>query len=248
MKVAVVGCLHGELHTLYRVIQYIEQTQGFKIDLVLCCGDFQAVRDAKDLRFMTVPPKYLRLGDFPDYYEGRATAPVPTIFVGGNHEASAHLWELFNGGWVAHNIWYLGHAGVVNYGGLRIAGWSGIYKAHEFQHGFVPVTEESCDEANMYAAYHVREYHEFLLSQISHPVDVFLSHDWPRGAVECGNKAVLCRKKHWGPADLETVTNVPMRNVLDRLKPTYWFAAHHHIKHAAVFKVKYIYIYTPSYT
>ena len=28
------------------------------------------------------------------YYTGEAVAPYPTIFVGGNHEASNHLWEV----------------------------------------------------------------------------------------------------------------------------------------------------------
>jgi len=31
-----------------------------------------------------------------------------TIFIGGNHEASNYLQELPYGGWVAHNIYYLG--------------------------------------------------------------------------------------------------------------------------------------------
>lgn len=28
------------------------------------------------------------------YYSGEKVAPVMTLFVGGNHEASNHLWEL----------------------------------------------------------------------------------------------------------------------------------------------------------
>ena len=52
--------------------------------------------------------------------------------VGGNHEASNHLWELYYGGWVAPNIYYLGHAGVVNFGGLRIGGLSGIFMEHNY--------------------------------------------------------------------------------------------------------------------
>ena len=28
------------------------------------------------------------------YYTGEAVAPYPTIFVGGNHEASNYLWEV----------------------------------------------------------------------------------------------------------------------------------------------------------
>lgn len=42
------------------------------------------------------------------YYSGEKKAPVLTIFIGGNHEASNHLQELPYGGWVAPNIYFLG--------------------------------------------------------------------------------------------------------------------------------------------
>jgi hypothetical protein len=52
--------------------------------------------------------------------------------VGGNHEAANHLWELYHGGWAAPRIWFLGYAGVVRFGGLRIGGLSGIYKEQHY--------------------------------------------------------------------------------------------------------------------
>ena len=45
------------------------------------------------------------------YYSGEKVAPVLTIFIGGNHEASNYLQELPYGGWAAPNISYLGYAG-----------------------------------------------------------------------------------------------------------------------------------------
>lgn len=49
----------------------------------------------------------------------------------------------FFGGWVAKNIFYLGHSGVIRVGPpgcglaqtLRIAGLSGIYKGYDFHRG-----------------------------------------------------------------------------------------------------------------
>jgi lariat debranching enzyme len=55
-------------------------------------------------------------------------APVLTLFIGGNHEATNHLHELYYGGWAAPNIYFLGYSGVVTFRGLRIAGVSGIFK------------------------------------------------------------------------------------------------------------------------
>lgn len=42
------------------------------------------------------------------YYKGEKEAPILTIFVGGNHEASNYLQELPYGGWVAPNIYFMG--------------------------------------------------------------------------------------------------------------------------------------------
>ena len=87
------------------------------------------------MKNLACPDKYRKVGEFHQYYSGLKRAPIPTIFIGGNHEASNYLWELYHGGWVAENIYFLGFAGVVNFGGLRIGGISGIYKSHHYDMG-----------------------------------------------------------------------------------------------------------------
>ncbi len=47
----------------------------------------------------------------------------------------------------------------------------------------------------MRSAYHIRELDVYRLLQMHRPLDVFLSHDWPRGIAHHGNKAQLFRAK-----------------------------------------------------
>lgn len=41
LNIAVVGCSHGELNTIYHALAQQEEDLDLKIDLLLCCGDFQ---------------------------------------------------------------------------------------------------------------------------------------------------------------------------------------------------------------
>ncbi|EDW76710.1 uncharacterized protein Dwil_GK19869 [Drosophila willistoni] len=234
MKIAIEGCAHGELERIYNTIEGIENEQKIKIDLLLCCGDFQSTRNLKDLQTMAVPKKYLDICTFYKYYSGELVAPVLTIFIGGNHEASNYLQELPYGGWVAPNIYYLGYAGVVQVNGLRIAGISGIYKGHDFlrgHHEFPPYTESTCR-----SVYHVRQLEVFRLKQLSGKVDIFMSHDWPTGIYEYGNKEHLLKRKPFFADDMETgkLGSVPLEELLKAVRPEYWFAAHLHCKFAAL--------------
>lgn len=67
MKIAVEGCAHGELETIYNTIAHVEQVQNIKVDLLICCGDFQAVRNLDDLECMAVPRKYRNICSFYKY-------------------------------------------------------------------------------------------------------------------------------------------------------------------------------------
>ncbi|KAJ8668130.1 hypothetical protein QAD02_009793 [Eretmocerus hayati] len=234
MRIAVEGCAHGELEIIYETIRESEKVDGKKVDLLLCCGDFQATRNLSDLKCMAVPDKYKEMGTFYKYYSGEKVAPVLTIFVGGNHEASNHLQELAYGGWVAPNIYYLGYAGVVNVAGVRIAGLSGIFKGHDLRKGhyeFPPYSGES-----IRSAYHIRNLEIFRLKQLTGNIDVFMSHDWPCGITNYGNIKALLKKKPFFKNDIDSnnLGSPPAMELLKHHYPSHWFAAHLHCKFSAL--------------
>jgi hypothetical protein len=41
VQIAVEGCMHGELDKVYDTMRRLEEAEGIKIDLLICCGDFQ---------------------------------------------------------------------------------------------------------------------------------------------------------------------------------------------------------------
>ncbi len=257
VRIAVEGCSHGELEAIYDRLLDHKRTSGNPVDLLICCGDFQSIRNPSDFNSTSIPPKYQKLGDFCKYYSGERVAPVLTIFIGGNHEASQPLRELYYGGWVAPNIYYLGACGVVNYRGLRIGGISGIWKSWDYKMGHYETNP--LDQRSVKSIYHVRnvdverakllgkplgnKHHGDMtgpttaLEPPKQPIDVFVSHDWPLGIEQHGNLRYLLRKKPYFREEIERndLGSPPNREILDVLKPKYWFSAHLHVGfHATV--------------
>ncbi|KAG9964992.1 DBR1-domain-containing protein, partial [Aureobasidium melanogenum] len=235
IRIAVEGCGHGTLHAIYASIERACAVKGWPgVDLLIIGGDFQSVRNAHDLQCVSMPAKYREMHDFHEYYSGARKAPYLTIFVGGNHEAANYLFELYYGGWVAPNIYYMGAANVLKLGPLRIAGMSGIWKGFDYKkqhHERLPY-----NEGDVKSIYHVRELDVRKLLQIRTQVDVGISHDWPRGVEWKGDWKKLFRQKAHLEEDARNgqLGSVAATYVMDRLRPPYWFSAHLHCKYAAV--------------
>ena len=229
-NIAVEGCLHGQLDEVYKTIA----ESGAQVDLLLICGDFQSLREYNDLNSCSIPKKYQSMGTFSKYVTGESIAPVLTIFIGGNHEASNVLHSLYYGGYVAPNIYYLGFGGVIQVKGLRIAGISGIYNKYNYNFGHdesFPYDESSCR-----SIYHTRSLEIHRLSRLTGDIDIFLSHDWPQGIWDHGDKKQLLKHKPFLRDEIEKneFGNPPLMQLLNTLKPHYWFAAHMHTKFPAL--------------
>ncbi|XGW21121.1 hypothetical protein V3C99_004237 [Haemonchus contortus] len=243
LRIAIAGCAHGEMDKIYEVLAEIEKERGYKFDLLICCGDYQAVRNYGDLHHMHVSEKYRSLQTFYKYYSGEKEAPILTIFVGGNHEASGYLSELPNGGWVAPKIYYMGFANVIRFAGLRIAGLSGIYNAKEFNRGHYERPPYS-DRSEVISSYHVRNIDVWRLKHLkpadddytSNPIDIMVTHDWPAGIVDYGDKQLLLRTKPFFHHDIEhgNLGNPSTMQILYETRPRYWLSAHLHVAFAAL--------------
>lgn len=168
------------------------------------------------------------------YYSGEKLAPILTIVIGGNHEASNYLQELPFGGWLAPNIFYLGYAGVMNYKGLRIAGISGIFDKKDFFRGHyesIPYNPKT-----LRTVYHYRQQEIFRLQQLVTKIDIMMSHDWPTDVHEFGNASKLFEQKpHFRDQCRDNkLGSPPLFELMKLLRPHYWFSAHLHCKFAAV--------------
>jgi len=236
LKVAVVGCCHGKLDDIYNSIRLVEENQKQKVDLLLICGDFQAIRTIHDLNSMSVPNKYKELGSFYKYFNGTSVAPVLTIFIGGNHEASNYSLDLPFGGWAAPNIYYMGFANILQFGGLRIGGLSGIFKDDDYRIGHYE--QLPFNERSMRSVYHMRQIEVFKMLQVNSHLDIILSHDWPRGISKYGDIGKLLSEKPYFDKEISenTLGNPACENLLHILQPSYWFSAHLHVKFPAIIK------------
>ena len=227
MRIAIQGCCHGELNKIYaKVTQFQTQTNS-PIQLLLICGDFQAIRDDRDFAAVSIPRKYQRLGDFHEYYSGRRVAPVLTVFIGGNHEVSNVLGERYYGGWLAPNIYYLGHSGCIRIGPLTLAGISGIFSEHHYRCGYFESFPYVGGELR--SCYHTRRFEIEKLLHLS-KVDIFMSHEWPRRVYNYGDIGELLRKKPYFKAEIarEELGCPGCEELMHAVQPRLWIAAHLH--------------------
>jgi len=248
IKILLVGCTHGKLDRIYDVArEYDKQNTDRPIDMILCPGDFQSVRDRKDMDSLVT--NINRMEDFHKYYEGHAEPSHLTIFTGGNHECSQYLWETEDGGYISKDIYYLGRCGVVKVKGVRILGFGGIFNQRHVKHGFFE--QPPWNNNNMRSIYHQRLWDVARvrslagsLDIINNPIDVVLSHDWPRCVTGGGDYRrhisidetsvdILKKKKTLFKDEIDEYRfSSPLLDELYlHFTPVFWGAAHFHVNY-----------------
>ena len=229
INIIVTGCIHGCMDKMYKDIQEFEIQKQKKIDLVLCTGDFESLRNEEDLKFISCPEHYRTMGDFHKYYSSKVKAPYLTIFIGGNHEASNYLEQIYYGGYVAENIYYLGRGGVINVKGLRIGGISGIFNKFDYFRGHFEKNKNDI-KGDKKSIFHYREFEIAKMSHIKNKIDIFMTHDWPTNIIDAKdfNRIFKLYPQNKEAILTGTLGSFPAEFILKLLKPNYYICGHMH--------------------
>ncbi len=196
---------------------------------------------------MACPEKYREMGQFHKYFRRELRAPILTLFVGGNHEASNFLRDLYYGGWVADNIYYLGCSGVVNVvkgeESLRVGGISGIEKHYDFYKGYCETWPYFDNQNSIHTIFHYRQFDVQKL-RLADGMDCFISHEWPTEVTSTAEKheiQSLTRIKPFFTKEVsvysiriqiqaKTLGSRHLNSILKDIQPRFWFSSHLHVK------------------
>lgn len=211
MRIAIFGDLHGHWTDFRKEIVRLDRQAP--LDLVLQVGDAMPIRDALDLSYTPVPAKHRKLGTFAQL---KGPWPVPTLFIGGNHEPWNRLEAMPQGGPLLPGLDYLGRVGMRVFGPLRIGGISGIFSPRAFDgpRRPWPFGPDLAREATYFRRPDLDQARRW------RQVDLLLMHPWPPQLVP-----------EQGPEGRRTWTDVgvpPLGDLVKDLRPRFVFCGHMH--------------------
>ncbi|NTV73166.1 MAG: hypothetical protein HGA66_03050 [Holophaga sp.] len=211
MRIAIFGDLHGSWINFRDEILRLDHDAP--LDLVLQVGDAQPLGDAEDLAFMPVPEQHRHLGSYAQVQE---PWPIPTLFIGGNHEPWNRLAVLPDGGFLQPNLEYLGRAGQKSFGSLSVAGLSGVFSPRAFDRPRQrwPFLPEQARDASYYRREDLAK-----LARLPRP-DILLLHEWP-------TQLEAARQPEW-PRHGSKVGIEPLGALVTTLRPAFVFCGHMH--------------------
>lgn len=221
---AAVGDVHGDMYAMLDLLKTWESRHRKKLAFVLQVGDFEPHRDEADLATMAAPQRYRKLGDFADFYTGKAAFPYPIWFIGGNHEPYGFLDQMCLGGELVKNCYYLGRVGRAIAEGLKIVGVSGIYREDLFFHTARPDISQISSRPN-------KDYIGFTQEDITQALDfetadILLLHEWATDIIAPED---LSNFYEWLPnLKYEPLGNEYARILIEYLQPKLVLFGHMH--------------------
>jgi len=235
---AAVGDVHGHIYSMLGLLQKWEIKHGKSLSFVFQVGDFEAHRHKEDLLTMDAPTKYKKLGDFANFYTGRADFPYPLYFIGGNHESYGFLDRFPQGREIAPNFNYLGRVNSIELSGLKIVGVSGIYKPDLFSLPNRASVSEFSNHSN-------KEHIGFLESEIEQAMnyghaDVLILHDWASEIIS--PEALKIFQHKYSNARYESIGNEYARLLVEALQPKLVLCGHLHFKYRYALKLPHQFI------
>lgn len=223
---AVVGDVHGDIYTMLGLLQNWTIKHQQSISFVLQVGDFEPHRNLDDLETMDAPTKYKKMGDFADFYTGKAFFPYPLYFIGGNHEPYGFLDYFAEGKEIAPNFNYLGRVNLIKLAGLKIVGVSGIYKPNLFTQIRPSVLDIKQQSNKKYIGFTESEITQALNYNLA---DILLMHEWATDIISPEDFTRL--QQRYSGAKYDLVGNEYARLLIEALQPKLVVFGHMHFRY-----------------
>jgi predicted phosphodiesterase len=211
MLLCAAGDIHGALDRLYDDVRAFEASLGARFDHLLHVGDFGIWPDPA--RVDRATRNHEGAGDFPRWIGERRAAPVPTLFIKGNHEDFDWLEGLVDG-LALPGLRYLpnGERTTLPGGGVVVAGLGGCHGPSDYG--------RPAASLRGYARRHYTQDEVERTAALSE-VDVLLLHDAPAGIEFVGRHPSGDERRYRSEA-------VGLAEVVSKVKPAVCFFGHHH--------------------
>jgi lariat debranching enzyme len=176
VRFVALGDVHGSFSQAAKLITAGRRSLGGKVDAVLCVGDLEANRNARDAAGVATGRGHKRwVGEFPRVLSGEIELGAPLWFIGGDHEPWATL-DSRGPGEIYPELHFLGRAGVRDVAGLKVGFLSGVRGAAS---GGDLFSRMGRDERACYVEVELIALARGL--ERAGGVDVLVTHDWPTG-------------------------------------------------------------------
>ena len=211
MIFCVAGDAHGRLDLMYSDIFAFEVKLRVRFDAVLHVGDFGIWPNAAALDRAT--REHDGAGDFPEWIEGKRSAPRPTYFIKGNHEDFEWL-EQQSGPKILPNLTYLRSGQTFDIGGVTVSGIGGCFGPSNYD-------RSSQDLRGIARRHFTRDEVEKVCQQSG--IDILLLHDAPGGVEIVKSHPVQGERRYTSDA-------AGLRTAVLKVKPQICFFGHHHVR------------------